>query len=133
MRQRGFTLVEVLTGCTIAGALVAVAVPAWQGSLVKSRRADAVAALGRLQAAQERHRAAHGLYATDFAALRLAAQSEQSLYTLSIEATGADAYRASAVARADAAQAADAECPRLVLDVSAGFAQTGPSARCWRR
>lgn len=133
MRQRGFTLVEVLTACTIAGALVAVAVPAWQGSLVKSRRADAVAALERLQAAQERHRAAHGLYANDFAALRLAAQSEQALYTLSIEPTGADAYRASAIARADAAQAADAECPRLVLDVSGGFAQPGPSARCWRR
>jgi type IV pilus assembly protein PilE len=131
VRQRGFTFVEVLSACTIAGVLASVALPAWQGSVTRSRRADAVNTLARVQAAQERHRATHGRYAADLAALQLGAQSEQGLYEIAVEPTGADAYRASA--RAVGAQATDNECPRLLLDVNGGFAQAGPSARCWNR
>ena len=133
MRQRGFTIVEVLGACTLAGVLASVALPAWQGTLLKARRSDAIAALGRLQAAQERHRAHHGLYGSDFAALGVAARSEQGLYELAIEPAGPEGYRASAAARAGGAQAADAECPRLVLEVVSGFVQQGPTARCWTR
>ncbi len=133
MRQRGFTVVEVLGACTLAGMLAALALPAWQGTLAKSRRADAVAALGRLQAAQERHRAQHGLYVADLGALGVAARSDQGLYDLAVEPVGAEAYRATASARADGAQAGDAECPRLVIEVDSGFVQQGPSARCWNR
>lgn len=122
-----------MTACTLACALAAVAVPSYQQSLTNARRADAVSLLGRLQAAQERHRARHGLYTTDLPALGLGARSDQGFYTLALELQGPEAYRAVAVPAAGSPQAADARCPALELTVSMGFAQQGPSARCWQR
>jgi type IV pilus assembly protein PilE len=133
MNQHGFTIVEVLATCAIAGVLAGVALPAWNGQILKARRADATSALGRLQAAQERYRAAHGRYAADLAALRVGSSSDDGLYAVALQLTGPDAYRASAAAVAGRPQAADAECARLVLDVSSGFATAGPTARCWNR
>ncbi|MFY9514335.1 MAG: type IV pilin protein, partial [Rubrivivax sp.] len=94
---------------------------------------DAVAALTRVQAAQERLRAQHGLYSNDFGVLQVAATSSEGLYRLELELTGPDSYRARAIARADGAQAADHDCATLLLNVNSGFAQTGPSTRCWNR
>lgn len=131
MKQRGFTLVEVLTTCTLVGLLASIAIPGYQSQLVKSRRGDAVAALTLLQAAQERQRSNAGGYSADFGALRRPSRSEEGLYTLAIELTGADSYRATA--QAVGPQAQDHDCPQLELRVNSGFAEIGPSARCWNR
>lgn len=133
MRARGFTLVEVMTACALACALAAVALPSYQQSLHQARRGDAVSLLGRVQAAQERHRAQHGFYTADLAALQLGARSEQGFYTLTVELSGPEAYRAVAAPAAGSPQAADARCPTLELSVAIGFAQQGPEARCWNR
>jgi type IV pilus assembly protein PilE len=133
MRARGFTLVEVMTACALAAALAAVALPSYQQSLVQARRGDAVAALGRLQAAQERHRALHGHYASELAALQLGPNSDQGFYRVALRPDGAERYRAVAEPLAGGPQADDRQCPQLVLDVAIGFAQPGPSARCWGR
>lgn len=125
---RGFTLVEVLAVCAIAGVLAGVALPGYHSRVVKAHRFDAVAALGRLQAAQEQMRSAQGAYSADLGALRVAPHSAEGLYTLAVELTAADAYRATATPREP-----DADCPRLELTVRAGFAQAGPSAACWNR
>lgn len=132
-RCHGFTLVEVLVTCAVVGVIAGVALPGYQQQLQQARRSDAVAALTRLQAAQERLQAGHGIYSADFSALQIAPRSGEGLYDLRVELTGADGYRASAVARADAAQAADAACATLTLEVRRGFASIGPSARCWNR
>lgn len=129
----GFTLVELATACAVVGVLAGVALPSYQGQLQRARRTDAVAALTRLQAAQEAMRSQHGLYSADFGALQLAPTSGEGLYTLQLEITGPDSYRARAVARADGQQAADHDCATLLLDVKSGFAEVGPSARCWNR
>lgn len=131
--SRGFTLVEVLVTCAVVGVIAGVALPGYQSQLQQARRSDAVAALTRLQAAQERLQAGHGIYSADLAALQIAPRSGEGLYDLRIELTGADSYRAHAVARADGAQAGDAACATLTLEVRRGFASIGPSARCWNR
>lgn len=131
--SRGFTLVEVLVTCAVVGVIAGVALPGYQSQLQQARRSDAVAALTRLQAAQERLQAGHGIYSADLAALQIAPRSGEGLYDLRIELTGADSYRAHAVARADGAQAGDAACAALTLEVRRGFASIGPSARCWNR
>jgi type IV pilus assembly protein PilE len=131
--ERGFTLVELLIACAVAAVLAAVAVPTYQAQLMHSRRADAAAALMQLQQAQERMRLHHGLYSADFSALRVAPRSSEGLYTLAVEITGPQSYRATATPVAGRAQAGDHECPQLALDVDSGFAQTGPKARCWNR
>jgi type IV pilus assembly protein PilE len=129
---RGFTLVECATVCAMAGVLVAIALPAYQGEARRAARLDAVQALTRVQLAQESHRAAHGLYASQLTALRgVAPTSDQGRYTLTLENTGPETYRATAQSRG--VQVQDTACPALTLEVNSGFATFGPSAACWNR
>ncbi len=130
---RGFTLVDLLACCAVTGVLAALAWPSYNSQLQKARRADAVGALTRLQAAQEQLRATQGLYASDLRTLGLAGTSAQGLYTLAVDLTGPDSYRASATALAGSSQAGDHDCPQLALAVNRGFAELWPSARCWGR
>ena len=131
-RPHGFTLVECAVVCAVAAVLAAVAVPQFQNHSLRAARLDAVHALTRLQTVQEQHRSTHGLYAGELAALRgVAAVSDLGRYTLALELTGPDAYRATAQARG--AQAHDRGCTALTLDVQLGFAQIGPGPLCWNR
>jgi len=132
-RCRGFTLVEVLATCALVGIVAGIAVPSYRDQQTRGRRADAVAALSQLQAAEERYRANNGLYSADFGALQVAATSPEGWYALRITLDGGDHYHASANAVAGKAQAGDAACPQLVLDVAVGFAEIGPDRRCWNR
>ena len=52
---RGFSLIEVLVVVAVIGILAAIAYPSYQGSVAKSRRADAQSALAGLAQAMERH------------------------------------------------------------------------------
>ncbi len=129
---RGFTLAEAMVACGLAGVLLAVAWPAWREQLLRAGRADGVAALQRLQAAQARFHATHGLYASGFDALPgTAARSEQGRYALHIEPLGADGWRGVAVPQG--AQSSDTACAPLTLEVRLGLPSPGPDARCWNR
>jgi len=130
--QHGFTLVECLTACAMAAALVMLALPAFRGHEQRAGRLDAVDALTRVQVAQEQHRNAHGLYAGDLnALLGTTPRSAQGRYSISVTLTGPMAYRATA--SAVGTQAQDPGCEQLTLTVKEGFAQTGPHAGCWLR
>ncbi len=128
----GFTLIECLLVCAAAGVLAAVAVPSYQAQERRSARLDAVAALTRVQVAQERHRNLHGEYAADFAALGVASPaSPQGRYVLSLTALGTESYRATATAQG--LQSRDSDCPTLTLDVASGYPTEGPAPGCWPR
>jgi type IV pilus assembly protein PilE len=132
LRQRAFTLIECAVVCAAVAVLAAIAMPAWQGHQLRAARIDAVAALTRVQAAQEQYRSLHGLYASELSALQgVSPTSPQGRYTLALAGTGAESYRATANARG--AQARDTECAALTLDVALGFPTTGPSSACWNR
>lgn len=133
VRERGFTLVELMTVCSAATVLAALALPSFQAALTKSRRGDAVTALSVLQAAQERFHAGQGMYAPDLATLALATRSEHDFYDLTLQPDGPDSYRATATAVPSGAQAGDLACPQLELQVRSGFATLGPDRRCWNR
>lgn len=131
-RQRGITLVEVLTALAIAALLATLALPRLQGDNGRAGRLDAVHALTRLQMAQEQYRSAHGLYAAELAPLGgMGNTSPQGRYTISLALEGGESYVATAHARG--AQARDPGCATLTLRVRQGFAQTGPDAGCWLR
>jgi type IV pilus assembly protein PilE len=120
--SRGFTLVECLAACAVVAVLAAVAWPAWQGHGLRAARLDAVAALTRLQGVQEQYLSVlHGV----------AAVTDQGRYTLALERTGPESYRATALAQG--AQTGDHECSALTLEVSLGFATPGPGPQCWNR
>ena len=128
----GFTLIECTMVCAVAAVLAGLAFPSYRQQQLRMARLDAVDALTRLQAAQERYRAATGLYAPDLATLRgIADTSPQQRYHLDLAATGPDSYRATAQARGD--QAADTDCAAITLDVNQGYSRAGPRAGCWNR
>lgn len=130
----GFTLIELAMVLAVAALLVTLALPAFTAPVAQARRGDAVAALTRVQMAQEQFRAQHGIYAADPQALNgVAMRSEAGHYELQLMRSDPLTYEAVASARADGAQAQDADCLQITLRVSDGLAEFGPSARCWGR
>lgn len=129
--KRGFTLVEMVVVLAMVALLAGAAFPSYRGHVLRAGRADAVEALTRLQAAQERFRTANGLYATQLAVLGLAERSTQGRYRIGLVPTGPEAYRATA--SAEGTQARDEDCAQLTLEVDTGLAKAGPGERCWNR
>jgi type IV pilus assembly protein PilE len=134
-RGAGFTLVEVAVVLALATLLASAALPSYQSQLQKSRRADAVAALTRVQWAQEQFRAHHGLYAFQLTQLQGAGSgvSAEGLYAIELRAVGPTGYVAAARALPDRAQAGDRACSEITIGVHEGLASHGPTARCWNR
>lgn len=138
----GFSIVELMVALLIAGLLAAVAFPAYQDQIRKGRRSDAIAALGALQLAQERHRSSQSQYAASVSVLGRSDRSEGGHYDLSITNATASSYTVLATARADSSQAGDSSCARMAIVFSAGATvyAAGSSAgdlqpdtqrRCW--
>ncbi|WP_394752085.1 type IV pilin protein [Crenothrix sp.] len=61
-KQQGFTLIELMIAVAIVGVLASIAVPNYQKSVMKSRRADAKGALVSLANAMEKHYTEMGSY-----------------------------------------------------------------------
>ena len=64
MRQKGFTLIELMIVVVVVAILSSIAVPAYLEQSRKGRRADAVQALGALQLQLEQWRAENPSFAT---------------------------------------------------------------------
>lgn len=132
--MRGFTLVELLVVVAAAALLAALALPAYQAQWRNAQRADAVAALLRVELAQAGHRALHGLYSADLRALgQRSALVADGRWRVEIAAAHAEGYVARAVALDDALRRADAACATLTLEVDGLQTRRGPDARCWSR
>jgi type IV pilus assembly protein PilE len=131
----GFTLVELGVVLALTGVLATIAWPSLQAQLQRGLRADAVAALMRVQLAQENYRAHHGLYATQLALLAgaSAGRSREGLYDIELVNDGPERYEARARARPGSAVAGDTACAVMSLLVREGWVEFAPSARCWNR
>lgn len=128
---RGFTLLECVVVALVVAVVSSIAWPSFRRHDLQAGRLDAVQALSRVQAAQEHHRSAHGLYATELSALSgTSAQSLQGRYAIHLAPDGPEGYLARAQALGPQAQ--DRPCAALTLQVKQGFARHGPEASCWR-
>lgn len=143
----GFTLVELMIALAVMAILAALAWPALQEAVQKSRRADGMSALANIMQAQERWRANNPAYQATLTNLT-GAQSTTSPdqhYTLSLVAGSVSAvgYTAQATARSESPQSSDNRCQVLQVVVAGGTitygslagggAANGAPDPCWVR
>lgn len=130
---KGFTLIELLVAVAIVGILAAVAVPAYQESIKKSRRSDAKIALTNLAALQERWYSINNGYTTTVANVG-GSTSPEGFYTITLANTPCNNTTCfAATATAVGAQADDSKCTTFTLNQQGvkGFTGSGTSADCW--
>ena len=135
---RGFTLIELMIGVAVLALLTGIAISAYGYQVVKSRRADAKAALLDLAARQERFFTTNNTYTNVAANLGFAALpasvpggTSTTTYTLSITAVSATSYAAQAVRTGP--QATDNCGDYTITDrgVQGNVNNTQATAQCW--
>ena len=126
-RQRGMTLIELMTVCIVIGILASIAVPSYRRYLQRAQRSDATTALLRLATAQEKHYLQYGTYVTVTASLPNAhasggvgvpTTSERGFYGLSVTDNGGLGFLATATPVAGGGQATDTACARFTVTES---------------
>jgi type IV pilus assembly protein PilE len=146
-KSNGFTLIELLIVMAVIGIIAAIAVPAFNDQVLKSRRSDAFQALGDLQLKQERWRSNRATYTATLAdlgqsnptlpsghyAITLATPAPTPCPTQGTPATTtANSYQFTATAVG--AQAKDRRCATIVLTNRCGVIEktsTPAGNTCW--
>ena len=120
MKQKGFTLVELMLVIAILGILVSVAVPAYQKNVAKGNRGDGMGTLLEIMRAQENFFANEFTYTTDLTQLNYnAAQASASgKYSITAKKCGenADEPLTQCVLLTATAQAGQAADGNLTID-----------------
>ena len=128
---RGMTLIELLIVVAIVGVLAAIAGPAWNDQVTKSRRADARNTLLAAQIEQEQYRANNLTYATSMSAMGMGSYDSSSRDYYRLEVVSADATSFLITATPNGNQANDSTCNVFAVR------QTGPehsgyaALSCW--
>ena len=128
---RGMTLIELLIVVAIVGILAAIAGPAWNDQVIKSRRADARNTLLAAQIEQEQYRANNLTYATSMSAMGMGSFDSTTRDYYRVEVVSADATSFLITATPNGNQANDSTCNVFAVR------QTGPehsgyaALSCW--
>lgn len=132
--QRGVTLIELAIVVTIISILAVIAIPSYQNHMRRSHRTDAMSALLRLAAEQEKYYFSNSRYGT-FAELG-SPTTEHGWYTLAVTSNDANTFVATATAATSGPQAADTTCKTFVLTAAgvrlAFDSDALPQDLCWR-
>jgi type IV pilus assembly protein PilE len=128
----GFSLLELLIALAIVAILATITVPSLSGLVAQARRSDAMAALVRVQLAQQRWRARNPSYSEDLAVLGWSSpESPDGYYRLRVES--ADARDFLVLAEPAGGQQSD-NCGVFAIGVDGPDHAAGYAGRdCWRR
>jgi type IV pilus assembly protein PilE len=132
-RNEGFSLIELLIVMVIASVLAMIAVPSYQASIIKSRRADGRVVLNDTAQRLERCYSQFGAY--DAAGCAIAdgeeIASQEGFYLLTVAVADAATYMLTAVPQGP--QVDDEECGELELTNTGARSITGDGEleRCW--
>ncbi len=135
----GFTLIEVMIAIVVVAILMAVALPAYQESIQKGRRSDAMSALMDAANRQEQYFLDYRTYTADMEDLGFGddpMESEEGHYTVDAAACGggslATCYELTATPVATSPQADDLRCTSFTLTSAGVKTATGTAAnQCW--
>jgi type IV pilus assembly protein PilE len=125
----GFTLLELLVVMTVIAILASVAIPSYQQSVMRSRRADARVAMNAVATRLERCFTQFGAYDADECDIVSPADSPEGFYQVSVEREPA-AW--TLTAEPQGAQADDTGCGTLSVTSTGVRSVTGDTPdRCW--
>jgi type IV pilus assembly protein PilE len=130
-RERGFTLIELLITVAIVAIVASLAYPSFMGAVRKSRRAEAVDMITRLQQTQERRRATEPTYAA-----ASGVTTQHGYYQVSVDVAPPTAgSRYTITATASGSQAADTMCATMSVTVDRGNITYDSTSgqRCWAK
>ncbi len=141
MKNAGITLIELLVVVAIIAIISAIAFPAYQDQVRKSRRTDGRSALTNIQLAQERYYTVNGTYTSSFTTLApdlssglsvssaSAVTSENGYYAISFASSGTSAYELQASPQNG--QENDEDCTLMTIN-HLGVKSGSPSDnKCW--
>ena len=144
VRQRGFTLIELMVVVVIVAILAGVVYPSYTQYVMRARRADGQSGLMQLQGQEEKFFTQCGVYTTSIDTGTIsgctglgypAAKSPDLNYNLSISTLAADKLSYTATAQPQGAQANDSDCLNLTLKSTGDKGQSGPNTqgKCWQK
>ena len=139
-RQRGVTLLELLTVIGIVAILASVAVPTYRKYLIRTQRSEAKIALLQLQTAQEKFYMQNNTFTDNVAdaspdGLGLLSTTETGKYEISVDLAGdGQTYTATAAPKAGGGQTDDNECESFTINQRGTHGVSGPKGAqaCWR-
>ena len=127
---KGFTLIELMVVVAIVAIIAAIALPSYKEQVAKSRRSDAVRALGQLQLNLERWRAENPCFGQSGAGgcptftasgtyPAVPTATDSPYYSVTIASATATGYSITAAPRSGSAQAGD-RCGTYTFTSAAG-------------
>lgn len=134
-KTSGFSLIELMIVLVIIGVLLGISLPAYQGYVLQSHRADGQSALLDIASRQERFVAQNNTYTAEVSAVtglglgRIT--SREDYYNMTVAACGTGTIATCYLITATAAGRQVNDTPCLTITYDSAGVKSGTTADCW--